>query len=211
MSRPGLRLLLAAALVLAPACGDRGITTPAATPKPQKPTSGLRAATQAPTVQAVRVLERTTPLPHRLSASAVIGPRGGVIALPGSGLRVEFSTGAVSKPTRITLTAIEGQDVAYEFQPHGLRFGAPVTVHQDLEHTVAEHDEPLAQSLQGSYFAGDLAADFVDAQHHFARINESRHGKLKKNIKFLEFTVEHFSGYMVSTGLVSIDIEIGSR
>jgi hypothetical protein len=40
---------------------------------------------------------------------------------------------------------------------------------------------------------------------------ESRRGKLKRSNRYLEFSIEHFSGYMVSTGLVAVDIEINAR
>lgn len=205
------RLFLAAGLLAAAACGDRGITTPPATPQPKKPTSGLLSKAPVTTTEAVQVLLRSKPLPQDFSTSNIIGPAGGVLSIPAAGVHVIFARGAVSAPTRITMTAIAGAAVAYEFQPHGLTFNAPVTVVQDLKQTAAEHDASLRDALQGSYFDTDLPNTFVDAAHNFARIRESRHGKLKKDARFLEFIIEHFSGYMVSTGLVSVDIEIGIR
>lgn len=205
------RLLLAAALMAAAACGDRGITTPPASPQPKKPTSGLKSTVPVTTVEAVRVLHRSKPLPKAFTTTEVIGPEGGSLSIPQAGVHVIFARGAVTSKTRITMTAIEGEVVAYEFQPHGLRFKAPVEVRQDLKQTEADKDPDLRSALQGSYFDTDLTSSFVNAAHTFARIRESRHGKLKKDSRFLEFIIEHFSGYMVSTGLVSVDVEVGTR
>jgi len=205
------RLLLTAAILLAAACGDSGVTTPPATPQPKKPTSGLRSTAPTTTTDVVQVLYRTKPLPRAFTASEVIGPEGGTIDIPAAGVHVRFARGAVDSKTRITMTALAGSVVAYEFQPHGLKFAAPVTVKQDLKQTEADRDPVLRAALQGSYFDTDLNSSFVNAARTFARIKESRHGKLKGESRYLEFNIEHFSGYIVSTGIVHVDVEIGFR
>src|SRR3954467_4540180 len=111
------RLLLTAAILLAVACGDSGVTTPPPSPQPKKPTSGLRST--APTSDVVQVLYRTKALPRNFTASEDIGPAGGTIDIPAAGVHVRFASGAVHSKTRITMTAIAGDVVAYEFQPHG--------------------------------------------------------------------------------------------
>src|SRR5436190_740679 len=60
--------------------------------------------------------------------------------------------------------------------------------------------------LQGSYFDRLL----VDPTEVYSRSLERRPGKLKDKdaAKWLEFTIEHFSGYMVSTGKAGVDIDI---
>ena len=168
-----------------------------------------RFANEAPPAQivaAVRILKRTKPLNATVAMSGVIGPRGGHLWIPEAGVEVRFAPGAVVSATRITLTAIEGTDVAYEFMPHGLKFSAPVVVRQDLKKTTAGSDAGLAASLQGSYFEGALAANLLGTHDVYARIKEGRQGKLNANSRSLEFTIEHFSGYMVSTALVAVDI-----
>jgi hypothetical protein len=171
------------------------------------PTETMVAAAAQPTVasadEVVGILKRTEPLRETLTATGVIGPRGGRLQIKQAGLRVDFPRGAVSAPTRITVTAMRGDNVAYHFEPHGTVFGVPVTVHQDLRRTAA-WKTPLADQLQGSYFDRLL----VDSTETFARSKERRHGNLKDSKSALEFSIEHFSGYMVSTGEVTIKVEV---
>jgi hypothetical protein len=181
----------------AAACGDQGPT-------------GLTAASAAPSTYArsdevVGLLKRTDPLRETISASAVIGPRGGKIQIKGAGIRVDFPRGAVLTPTRITVTALRGDNVAYMFEPHGITFHAPVTISQDL-HGTAAWKTSLADQLQGSYFERLV----VDPSESFARSLERRPGKLRESKSKLEFSIEHFSGYMVSTGdgLLGVKVEV---
>jgi hypothetical protein len=195
--------LLLSAILAATACGDRELTTP--TPPAVRSTVPFATATSN-IVTGVRILKRTKSLKASLTTFAVIGPAGGSLSIRAAGVEVTFARGAVSKPTRITLTAIEGTDVAYEFQPHGLKFSAPVVVRQDLKKTTAESDALLAASLQGSYFEGPLAANLIGTHDVYAHIKEGRKAKLSAANRFLEFTIEHFSGYVTSTGLIAVDI-----
>jgi hypothetical protein len=202
-------LLLSAILAVA-ACGDREITSPM--PPAVGSTAPLAmAANQSRTVAAVRILKRTKALTTAATASAVIGPAGGALSIPGAGVEISFAPGAVAKATRITMTATEGTDVVYEFEPHGLKFSAPVVVRQDLKKTTAESDPLLAASLQGSYFEGTLAANLVGTQGVYSHIKEGRKAKLTGANRTLEFTIEHFSGYMLSTGIVDVSIDWQAR
>ena len=151
----------------------------------------------------VGLLKRTEPLRETLAASAVIGPRGGRLHIPAAGVRVEFPRGAVAAPTRITVTALRGDNVAYQFEPHGLVFREPVTISQSLRSTAAWKTS-LAEDLRGSYFERLI----VDPSETFARSLEMRSGKLKDSKTRLEFSIEHFSGYMVSVGDVTHDIKV---
>lgn len=199
-------LLLSAILAVA-ACGDRELTSPAP-PAVSATAPFAKAASQSRIVAAVRLLKRTKPLQEDATASAVIGPAGGSLSIADAGVEVKFAPGAVAKATRITVTAIEGTDVVYEFQPHGLKFSAPVVVRQDLKKTTAESDAGFAASLQGSYFEGTLADNRIGQHGEYSHIKEGRKAKLHGAGRFLEFTIEHFSGYLLSTGLVSVDISI---
>jgi hypothetical protein len=71
------------------------------------------------------------------SVSAVIGPDGGTISLPGSDFAMDIPGGALTEPTTITVIAAAGPHVAYEMLPHGLRFLKPVTAVQGLQNTAA--------------------------------------------------------------------------
>ena len=195
-SRWALAMLTALAVA---ACADRDLTSPA------RATSGSRAAASTSgSADIVRMLRRTDSLPESLSATGVIGPQGGRLQIGQAGLRVDFAPGAVPRRTRITVTAVGGRVVAYRFAPHGLVFSAPVTIRQSLRRTEAWNDPDLAAQLQGSYF--DRLR--VDASATFAGSIERRPGRLRDAGRLLEFTIEHFSGYMVSTGKTSVEVEL---
>lgn len=184
-----------AAACAASACGDR------------MPTETMVASSARPTHDragdVVGLLKRTEPLRETLAASAVIGPRGGRLHIPAAGVHVEFSRGAVTVPTRITVTALRGDNVAYQFEPHGLVFNAPVTISQSLRGTAAWKTS-LAEELHGAYFDRLI----VDPSETFARSLEKRAGKLRDSKNRLEFSIEHFSGYMVSVGDGTHDIKV---
>jgi hypothetical protein len=67
--------------------------------------------------------------------SALIGPDGGALSLPGSDFIMNIPSGALAAPTTITVVAKGGSYVAYEMLPHGLRFSKPVTAVQGLQNT----------------------------------------------------------------------------
>jgi len=69
------------------------------------------------------------------SASAVIGPEGGKLSLPGSDFMMNIPSGALPAPTTITVVAKSGSHVEYEMLPHGLQFLKPVTAIQGLQNT----------------------------------------------------------------------------
>jgi hypothetical protein len=150
------------------------------------------------------MLRRTVKLPRSISATGVIGPKGGHLQIGRAGVRVTFAPGAVAVPTRITVTAVGGRVVAYRFAPHGLVFDAPVTIRQDLRKTVAWRNPELTALLGGSYFDRLM----VDRTATYARSEERRPARARDKGRFLEFSIEHFSGYMVSTGLVSVRVEV---
>lgn len=79
------------------------------------------------------------------SVSAVIGPDGGTLSLPGSDFAIDIPSGALAAPTTITVIAQAGPHVAYEMLPHGLQFLRPVTAVQGLQNTGAFR--PRAGSL----------------------------------------------------------------
>jgi hypothetical protein len=196
MPRTQRWMLSLAAVSFAVACGDGASTEPQ-----------IRDAASASTSRSggdvVKLLKREDAL-GPITASAVIGPKGGRIQIHAAGLRIDFPRGAVRAPTRISVTALRGRNVAYHFEPHGLVFGEPVTVRQSLRHTSAWKNPALAAQLQGSYFDRLL----VDPTEIYSRSLERRPGRLKEAASWLEFTIEHFSGYMVSSGKAGIDIDI---
>ena len=153
---------------------------------------------------------RTTPLAQAITATFAIDPRRkGRVELRDAGLEIDIPEGAVSSPVTISVTALAGNVVAYEFQPHGLVFRRPLRVRQDLRaidlgtflggFDLSKVDAKKLRDLdlEIAYFAsvGDL-----DVAQGTARVSEF----LASNFDFsghrVEFDIEHFSGYMVSWG-----------
>ena len=192
-------VLSLAAAAAAAACADR---------LPTEPDLAVSARSTLSTTSdgdVVRLLKRTDGLSTSLTASGMIGPRGGHLKIEKAGIRIDFPRGAVKTPTLITITALRGRNVAYRFEPHGINFDAPVTIRQSLRGTTAWKNAELAGQLQGAYFERLL----VDPTESYARAREHRGGKLKEVGRMLEFSIEHFSGYMVSTGKLPVDVDVG--
>lgn len=140
----------------------------------------------------VQPLQRTKPLASNISASAYIGPLGGTISIPGAGLTVVVPALALPSRTLVTVTAMAGSNVAYEFAPHGIKFPVPLVVTQSLTNTQAQSGglvSPL--TLKAGYFPDSSNVTSVTEL-------------LDVNVNLLSqtavFTVWHFSGYILAGG-----------
>jgi hypothetical protein len=147
---------------------------------------------------AVSVLQRLQPLDSAISVTAPIGWAGGKIEIPEAGLRVRIPAGALDLGKResidITVTALPGANVAYDFQPHGLRFREALTVEQDSRVT-AEGRHPDKSALEGAYFPDpSLLGDGTAGVSEFRPTNFDVHGHR------FSWGVEHFSGYLLASG-----------
>ncbi len=60
---------------------------------------------------------------------------GGSIEIPQPGLRITVPANALPSDMTITVTAVPGRILAYEFAPHGVVFLKPLTFSQDLRRT----------------------------------------------------------------------------
>jgi hypothetical protein len=147
----------------------------------------------------VKLLKRTPPLKTVETRSLTISPtRGGTITLPTSGLTVTVPVGAITTGTlTITVRAIAGKSVAYDFQPHGVQFAKALTLQQDLAKTSWKSLGNV--TLYGGYYPGE-----VDDDNSLATITESFPIKItsggSKRTTFASFDIWHFSGYIISTG-----------
>jgi hypothetical protein len=146
------------------------------------------------------VLKRLTPLDSNISISAVIGPKGGAIKINDAGGKIDIPAGALSQETTITMTALAGPNVAYEFQPHGLTFAAPVKIQQDLRYTWASVYPQLLGTAHGGYYDQSLDSSFVDPGKLLVKLKEHELGYIESNATQLKFYVNHFSGYLVTCG-----------
>jgi hypothetical protein len=141
----------------------------------------------------VEVLQRTTPLQRTYTATASIGAAGGRITIPEAGFAIDVPAGAVSGPVQISVKALPGKNVAYEFKPHGLRFARTPVITQDLRGTAAYGSSTLRSNLEGAY-----APDLLGLLGGLLRILETRPTTVQVDTWQMRFTVEHFSGYVAS-------------
>lgn len=146
-------------------------------------------------------LRRLTPLAADVSASALIGPSGGSILIPSQGVRVDFPAYAVATPTTITMTAVHGALVAYDFQPHGINFRVPVRIEQDVAYTAAAAQPALLNELHGAYYDSALDVNIVDAGQGKVKIRENQMSYIEATRKKIRIFVGHFSGYLLSSGM----------
>jgi hypothetical protein len=189
MRAVSLRFLAVASLLVVASC-DRGVTAPA-----PSSTSANRLILPSPT--SVNVVRRNTPLAAPLSASATIGIFGGQISIPAAGIKVVIPPFALSSTKQITVTAVAGDQVAYEFQPHGTQFLVPLVVTQNLVGTSANTGGLLPGSLVAGYFAN--VSDLNPAAGT-GLVSELLGVALNLGTKTATFPVFHFSGYLVATG-----------
>jgi hypothetical protein len=192
MRTTAARLIAFAALVFVAGCGESANVT-----SPSAAVAGPGAARSLLSSPAtVQVVTRNAPLADELSNSTTVGIFGGSLSLPGTGLRIVVPPFAVTSPTRITVTAVAGSQVAYEFEPHGIHFLAPLVVTQDLAGTSAYNNGLLQRGIVAGYFANvtDLNPDAGTAL--VSELLSTSLSLLNHNATFAVF---HFSGYLVAT------------
>jgi hypothetical protein len=129
------RLAVAASAIVLLACGDFSRSTSPALSQAKLVTvrSSFSLVESGAKARAVRWGPAHSRVEQR--ASAVIGPDGGTLSLPGSDFTMNIPSGALSAPTTITVVAKSGSHVAFEMLPHGLQFLRPVTAIQGLQNT----------------------------------------------------------------------------
>jgi hypothetical protein len=140
----------------------------------------------------VNPLQRTTPLAQNLTGSATVGLLGAVINIPGAGFSVIVPPLAAPLGTHITVTALAGSNVAYEFAPHGMHFLLPLVATQNLAITQA-HTGGLVNPL-------GLQLGYFPDPAHVTTVTEL----LSINVNLLNQTAVmtswHFSGYLMAGG-----------
>jgi hypothetical protein len=141
-----------------------------------------------------------------VAVTKVINGDGGTIELPAAGLQLVVPRGAVVGEMVFSVTALPGNVVAYDFQPHGAVFNVPLTLVQDLGRTNFENiklPKGFVAEWNGAYFAD---ARWIDEDNGFAVVAELLPATAawtwtggKKNGR-VSFPIRHFSGYMLSMG-----------
>jgi hypothetical protein len=131
-----------------------------------------------------QLVDRPTPLRHDVTRSAVIGSWGGVISMPQEGLNLVIPYGALDEDVEITVTALAGSKIAYELQPHGLRFNKPVHL------WIAKDAATRVEGVYGIYFAYDLSGSVHVFEYLMPLLEEF----------WFILETDHFSGYALASG-----------
>jgi hypothetical protein len=163
-----------------------------------KATDSTLAETNEEYSDAAPVLTRTVPLAADLVTTATIGKAGGELRIDAAGVRVVFPAGALRTSVTITMTAVAGSLVAYDFQPHGTQFYQPVMIQQDVATTSAAA-ETQPRLMYGGYYGTSLDSSFVDASRTKIKVLQTQLGYLDVGKKQIKIFVGHFSGYALAT------------
>ena len=134
------------------------------------------------------------------SVSQQIGPAGGTIRMPGSGLTIVFPAGALKETKTITVTP-DDKYVAYKMEPSGTTFDKDVSVTQLLSFTEVA-GAPLRTQLFAAYVRDDNAklsgkvtipkSDIQPSQTILSRITGLPEAEV--------WVIRHFSRYMLTSG-----------
>lgn len=192
----------AAAIGLLAACSSESVTAPT----PVQPSNGLIGdllGTVNNLLGTVTGLLRLTPVNAPVTRSQTFDRNGGQLNIPELGFSLKVPAGAIPGQTlTITVTAIPGRMVAYNFEPHGTQFLKPLTISQQLQGTNGLLGLLIRPNLAGGYFKSDTQ---LNPLTNTAVINESF--PIRINGTTASFDISHFSGYMVSTGRSSAPSE----
>ena len=135
-------------------------------------------------VEEITILDRWQPLAEDVVASKVIGRDGGFIINWQGGVNLYVPPGALKKDTEITVTALAGSKLAFDFQPHGLRFHEPVRIGIFKGLGVGE------DSAIGVYYEGDPKGN-PNILECYVVFDWDTYTALETN---------HFSGYALASG-----------
>ncbi len=186
--------LLVLAATLVSACRDQSLVAPSA--------PGTDAVSTDAATASLATIQRVSPLTADVVARATLGATGGTIKLPSVGLLVTVPKGALATATTITVTAPAGSNVAYLFQPHGLVFAQPARIEQDLGYVtvgaIPQGVAPVAGYVADEHVVRAAAPGAsLEVLEVLPATVDARRGRVS-------FTVSHFSGYLVSSGIVSV-------
>jgi hypothetical protein len=161
-----------------------------------------RAAKQTiPNSFLVQGLLREKPLDNPVVVTKVIPSGGGSIDVPGTDFQLQIPKGAFDgKQMEITVKALPGYTVAYDFEPHGTVFNVPLKFVQHLGHTNLKGVQPppgFTKQWNGAYFPRQ---SLVDQTTGLSIVTELLSVEVTWAGDQITFPIKHFSGYMVSTG-----------
>lgn len=148
-------------------------------------------------------LERDAAIVAPITRSFTIDNKsGGRIEIKETGLRVDVPAGALpTSSLTITVTALPGRALAYDFQPHGTVFLKPLAFQQELDDTSWDK-LGFKGIVLGGYFEDVSQLNVLDG---LALLDELY--PVTFDSKRIRFDIKHFSGYMVSSGRQSVSYD----
>jgi hypothetical protein len=135
------------------------------------------------------------------TVSAVVGPDGATLSLPGADFSMNIPAGALSAPTAITIVSRAGSYIVYDMLPHGLRFAVPATAVQGLS-TVASYGTSASNNIRSAYLSRaneQVAFDGSVSPVELEAGTTYYYGAQPVAETHL-WTVNHFSRYMLISG-----------
>ena len=189
-------ILSVALLALSAACSTETATAPQVTAK-----NGLLGdvvggvvGTATGLLSPAKVLTRDVAVPA-ITRSFTFTRAGGSINIPEAGLIVDVPAEAIpTSSLTITVTVLPGKSIAYDFQPHGTQFRRPLTFRQELNGTSWDAST-FRGTLNGGYFKNTAQVDLLRG---LALVDEIL--PITVRLHEARFNINHFSGYMVSSG-----------
>jgi len=196
-----LALAVSAAAVIS--CGDyAGITSPTQS-KLLSPTRTVGASFAfvlgGSVAKAVKWGPSHSKVDH--TVSAVVGPDGATLSLPGADFSLTIPARALSTPTAITIVSRAGSYVVYDMLPHGLRFAVPLTATQGLS-TVAGYGTSASDNIRSAYLSQANEQVAIDGSVSPVELEAGTtyyYGAQPVAETHL-WTVNHFSRYMLISG-----------
>jgi hypothetical protein len=202
-ARAVLGFVVASGLVLA-ACSDRTITQPTAAIERGDGDARLLGGLLGGVGNLLFApLQRDTPLASNVSWTFTVGSAGGSSSNSSVGLYITIPSGALSSTKTITVTALAGANVAYNFSPH-IEFNKKIYLTQDLSGTSTGLLGGLL--LKGAHFTGSAPTYNSSG---LAIVDEIVSGLHLPWMQTFTFGVDHFSGWITGNGVYSGPSEEG--
>jgi hypothetical protein len=135
------------------------------------------------------------------TVSAVVGPDGATLSLPGADFSMNIPAGALSTPTAITIVSRAGSYVVYDMLPHGLRFAVPVTAIQGLS-TVSGYGTSASNNVRSAYLsqANDQVAFDGSVSPVELEAATTYYYGVQQIAETHSWIVNHFSRYILISG-----------
>jgi len=197
-------LALSATALVALACGDYTQPTSLSSAKHPTPTLGVGASFSflASSAKAKAVRWGSSHSQVEQTVSALIGPDGGTLSLPGSDFSMSIPAGALTEPVTITVVSKAGPYVAYEMLPHGLKFLKPATATQGLK-TTAVYGTDAGNAVRSAYLPQGSETINVDDSASPSEVEASTtyFTGARPIAESHVWIINHFSRYILISGV----------